>query len=145
MSTHLALPVNPGNSFGFLGLTHADQRNANNGNQLNREPPSPGVAVGNGFIVEGVNNAFMVYDMSGTPLLPVVISTNQLFGLAPEFDRTLDYFGPSPTDMRIFYDAGVNRWFVLQRLIANDAAGQSVASVAGDPGGQPDRRSYRHL
>ncbi len=140
---HLALPVNAGNSSGFLGLTHADQRNANNGNQLNQEPPSPGIAAGNGFIVEGVNNAFMVYNTSGAPLLPVVISSNQLFGLPPQFDRTSEILGPSPTDMRVFYDAGINRWFVVQRIIANDANGnflpqtQEILAVSqtGDPTG----------
>jgi hypothetical protein len=122
LSSRTALPVAPTtNVFGFLGMTHLDMRNANGGNQLNVEPPSQGLAVGNGYIVEGVNNAFQVYDMSGNPLLPAVISTNQLFGLSPALNRTTDVFGAYPTDIHCFYDQGINRWIVVQRVQANDA------------------------
>src|SRR5262245_17000177 len=44
-------------TFGFNGLTHAQQRLANGGNQFSVEPPNPSIAVANGFILEGVNNA----------------------------------------------------------------------------------------
>jgi hypothetical protein len=136
-------PVAGTSSSGFMGLTHLDQRNANKGNQLNVEPPSQGLAVGNGYILEGVNDAIQVYDMSGNPLLPVPISTNQLFGLPPVVDRSTLVFGPNPTDIRAFYDQGINRFFVIQRIQANDGAGSPLpqseeiiaVSQTGDPTG----------
>lgn len=139
-----SFPVSPAlNSSGFLGLTHFDQRQANGGNQFSIEPPSPGIAVANGFVVEGVNNAFQVYTTSGTPVLPKVLSTNELFGLPPAINRTTGVQGVFPTDMRVFYDQTINRWFVLQRAQDNDAAGTALnqshiylaVSQTGDPAG----------
>jgi hypothetical protein len=128
-------------SSGFPGITHFDQRNANGGNQFSVEPPSPGLAVGNGYVVEGVNNAIQVYSTSGTPLLPTVVSTNQLFGVSPAINRSTGANGVFPTDMRVFYDPPVNRWFVLQRVLANDIFGNPLpqsyyllaVSQTGDP------------
>jgi hypothetical protein len=123
-----SLPVTVFNGFGVMGLTHYDQRGANGGNEYSIEPPSPGIAVGNGYILEGVNNAIHIYTTSGTPVLPNVISTNQLFGLAPQINRTTNVRGPNPTDIRVFYDQTLNRWFVLQRALDNDAAGNTLNS-----------------
>ena len=75
-------------SIGFDGLSHADQRLASNGNQLSVEPPNTSIAVGNGYILEGVNNAVMVYDLTGKPALPKVYATNEVFGLAPAIIRS---------------------------------------------------------
>jgi hypothetical protein len=128
---------------GFNGITHAEQRLANRGNQFSVEPPSPGVAVANGFVLEGVNNAIQVYDMSGKALLPVVLATNELFGVAPAIDRTTGANGVFPTDLRVFFDPDINRWFVLQRSQDNDIFGTPLnsshlymaVSQAGDPTG----------
>jgi hypothetical protein len=120
------LAITPGtNAFHFDGITHLEMRSANGGNQFSIEPPSPSLAVGNGWVVEGVNNAFQVYSLSGVPQLPVVISTNQLFGLGLAIDRSVtpNVYGPYPTDMRVFWDPDVRRWFVLQRVAANDRQG----------------------
>jgi hypothetical protein len=130
-------------SSGFPGITHFDQRNANGGNQFSVEPPSNGLAVGNGYVVEGVNNAIQVYSTSGTPLLPAVVSTNQLFGVAPAINRSNGVNGVFPTDIRVFYDPPFNRWFVLQRVLANDTFGNTLpqsyyllaVSQTGDPTG----------
>lgn len=111
-----SLVVTPGSSgFGFLGLTHLDQRNANNGNQFSTEPPNPSIAVANGFVLEGVNNAIQVYNSTGGPLLDKVLSTNELFGVPAAIDRITGANGVFPTDMRVFHDQTLNRWFVLQR------------------------------
>ena len=110
----------------FAGLSHYDQRNANGGNQFSVEPPSEGLAVGNGYIAEGVNNAFQVYNLFGSPLLPVVLTTNQVFGLPPAIDQNSNIYGPFPTDFRVFYDADIRRWFILQRVADNDAFGNVV-------------------
>jgi hypothetical protein len=145
LSTPLALaqglPVIPASAFSFNGLTHADQRLANGGNQFSVEPPSPGIAVANGYILEGVNNAVQVYSTAGVPLLAAAVSSNQLFGLPPAIQRSTGVNGPFPTDMRVFYDPGINRWFVLQRAQDNDASGNLLnsshlyiaVSQTGDP------------
>ncbi len=141
--TMQSLSVSPSSSFGFSGLTHFDQRNANNGNQFSIEPPSQGLAVGNGFVLEGVNNAIQVYSLSGTPQLSKVLSTNQVFGLPAAINRNTGVNGVYPTDIRVFYDPGINRWFILQRAQANDAAGNPLpqsheyiaVSQTGDPTG----------
>src|SRR5437868_1962555 len=105
----------PTGGLGFNGVSHRDQRLANNGNQFNIEPPSPGIAVANGYVLEGVNNAFQVYTTGGAALLPRVLSTNELFGVPAAIDRTTGLYGVYPTDMRVFFDQSINRWFLLQR------------------------------
>jgi hypothetical protein len=117
-----SLEVNPGtSSFGFTGITHYDQRTANGGNQFSVEPPSQGLAVGSGYVVEAVNDAYQVYSESGVPLLPAAISTNQLFGLAPAVTWATGTYGVFLADIRVYYDQYVNRWFVVQRSHDNDA------------------------
>jgi hypothetical protein len=125
----------------FNGLTHADQRNANAGNQFSVEPPNPSIAVGNGFVLEGVNNAVQVYNVAGTPLLPRVLASNELFVVPPAINRTTLAQGVFPTDMRVFYDATMNRFLVLQWAHLKDAFGNLVdqsreyiaVSQSGDP------------
>jgi hypothetical protein len=127
--TMQSLSISPTSaSFGFSALTHLDQRQANRGNQFSVEPPSQGLAVGNGFVVEGVNNAFQVYTLSGAPVLPAVLSTNELFGLPPAIDRATGINYVFPTDIRVFFDHEVNRWFVLQRSQDNDIWGNPLNS-----------------
>jgi len=136
-------PVSPTSSFGFMGITHYDERNAYGGNQFSIEPPSQGLAVANGFVVEGVNNAFQVYNTSGQPQLAAVLSTNQVFGLAPSINRTTNVRGVYPTDVRVFYDQTLNRFFVMQRSQDNDIFGDPLSSShlyiavsqTGDPTG----------
>jgi hypothetical protein len=116
------------NGFSFLGLTHLDQRQADQGNQFSVEPPNQSVAVGNGFILEGVNNAVQVFDTTGVSLLPAVLASNQLFNVAPAIDRNTGINGVFPTDMRVFYDAGISRWIVLQRAQDNDVFGNPLTT-----------------
>ncbi len=116
-------------AFGFNGIDHAQQRTAFGGNQFSVEPPNPSLAVGNGYVLEGVNNAVQVYDaVTGVAVLPAPIASNQLFGLAPAINWTTGINGVFPTDMRVFYDAGTNRWFVLQRALDNDQFGNAINS-----------------
>ena len=71
------VPVVAGNEivsstfFGFLGLTHRDQRLSGTGvytnTQFNIEPPDQGLAVGSGFVVEPVNNVIAVYSAVCVP------------------------------------------------------------------------------
>lgn len=124
-----SLTINPSTTaFGFNGLTHAEQRDANQGNQFSVEPPSPAIAVGNGYILEGVNNAIQVYNMSGAALLPAVLSSNEVFGLPPAINQATGANGPFPTDMRVFFDSTISRWFILQRTQDNDINGAPLAT-----------------
>jgi hypothetical protein len=124
-----SLTVNPSTTaFGFNGLTHAQQRLANQGNQFSVEPPSQAIAVGNGYVLEGVNNAVQVYSTAGAALLPAVLSSNEVFGLAPAINQLTGAQGPFPTDMRVFFDNGMSRWFILQRAQDNDINGTSLPS-----------------
>ena len=129
--------------WGFNALSHYDERNANNGNQFSIEPPNPNIAVGNGYVLEGVNDAVQVYSTAGAPQFPTVLASNQVFGLAPAINRTTGVHGVYLTDMRVYYDPGMNRWMVLQRSQDNDAAGNNLdsshlylaVSQTGDPTG----------
>ena len=116
-----------GTVFGFNGISHYDQRNAAGGNQFSIEPPSPSIAVANGFVLEGVNNAIRIFSTSGTPLVGTIAS-NQLFGLSPAIDRTTNVYGPYLTDMRVYFDQWVGRWFVMQRSQDNDSSGTPLNS-----------------
>ena len=104
-----------------------DQRLANGGNQFSIEPPNPSIAVSNGMILEGVNNAVRIFGSSGAPLIPTITS-NQLFGLAPAIDRTQtpNIYGVYTTDMRVFFDQDISRWFVLQRAQDEDYNGNPL-------------------
>lgn len=115
-------------NIGFNGMTHSDERQANSGNQFSIEPPSPSIAVANGNILEGVNNAVRVYATSGAQLIPAIAS-NQLFGLGPAIDRTQtpNVYGVYTTDMRVFFDQDISRWFVLQRSQDEDSSGNFVS------------------
>lgn len=145
-SAHGAVPAVSiaSSNVGFNGMTHSDQRLANSGNQFSVEPPNPSIAVANGEILEGVNNAVRVFAASGAPLTSTIAS-NQLFGLAPAINRTLtpNVYGVFPTDMRVFFDQDTSRWFVLQRAQDEDASGNLLSgshiylavSQTGDPTG----------
>ena len=122
-----SLPVIPSSAFGFSGLTHLDQVQANSGNQVSLEPPNPSIAVANNIILEGVNNAIRVYTTTGTTLLPT-LSSNELFGVAPSINNNTGVFGVFPTDMRVYFDQDINRWFVLQRSQDNDSSGNPLNS-----------------
>lgn len=128
-STTLPLAfASPAGGFGFNALSHRDQRLAYQGNQFSIEPPSPSIAVGNGYVLEGVNNAVQVYTTAGAPVLPVVLASNQVFGLAPAINWNTGINGVYFTDMRVFFDPDINRWFILQRTQDNDVLGMPLNS-----------------
>jgi hypothetical protein len=91
--------ANP-NASGFNGLDVIDQ-GLQSGFLL--EPPDQGLCVANGFVFEGVNVAFAVYDASSHNLLAGPVFANTFFGLdAAQFT----------SDPRCFFDTQVRRWFV---------------------------------
>jgi hypothetical protein len=114
---------------GFEGLNHYQQRYARGGNQFSVEPPDQGLCVGNGYVVEAVNDVFNVYDTSGQSALPDNTATNIVAGLPRNVDHAVDlnsFFGYAPainrstgvraqfvTDPSCIYDAATQRFFLV--------------------------------
>lgn len=114
--------VIPNSVNGFNGITHRDQRLADGGNQFSLEPPDQGLAAGNGFVVEAVNNAIAVYDQSGN-LLSGPMALNPFFGLPSEIVRSNPpVFGPRLSDPRVYFDKDTNTFFVTEVEIDADPA-----------------------
>ena len=96
----------------FDGLNHRQQRLANGGNQFSIEPPDQGLCVGNGTVMEAVNDVARAYDSSGNPLSGVV-DLNTFFGYKPAVQRTTPpVYGPFVTDPSCFFDVSTQRWFL---------------------------------
>jgi hypothetical protein len=126
---------------GFQGISHLDQRLAANGNQFSTEPPDQALAVGNNFVVEGVNLALAVYTTSGTQL--ALTTFKDFFGLPPAIVRSNPpVYGPFLSDPRAYFDAATGRWFVTILEIDADLAtgallGHSSVLIAVSQTGNP--------
>src|SRR5579859_5870560 len=99
----------PGLLKSFNGLNFRQQRLANGGNQFSVEPPDQGLCVGNGFVLETVNDVLNVYSTSGKSLLGVT-DLNTFYGYPPAINRTTGVFGPSITDPSCYFDQPTQRW-----------------------------------
>jgi hypothetical protein len=121
---------NPTFNFGFEGLNHYQQRYARGGNQFSLEPPDQGMCVGNGYVVEAVNDVLNIYSAAtGTSVLPDNTATNivggfprnvnhavdlnSFYGYAPAINRTTGVRGQFVTDPSCLYDAATQRFFVV--------------------------------
>jgi hypothetical protein len=121
---------NPVFNFGFEGLNHYQQRYTRGGNQFSVEPPDQGICVGNGYVVEAVNDVFNVYSAAtGASVLPDNTTTNivssfprnvnhavdlnSFYGYPPAINRTTGVRGPFVTDPTCLYDAATQRFFVV--------------------------------
>jgi hypothetical protein len=121
---------NPAFKFGFEGLNHYQQRYSRGGNQFSVEPPDQGMCVGNGYVVEAVNDVFNVYSAStGASLLPDntatnivagfprnvnhAIDLNSFYGYAPAINRATGVRGEFVTDPSCLYDAATQRFFLV--------------------------------
>ncbi|HET7477638.1 MAG TPA: hypothetical protein VFJ97_16650 [Dermatophilaceae bacterium] len=94
----------------FEGLNMFDQRFANNGNQFSVEPPDQGLCVGNGYILESVNDVLQVYTADGKPATPVT-DLNTFYGYPAQFNRTTGEQGPFVTDPVCAFDVTTQRFF----------------------------------
>jgi hypothetical protein len=106
-----------GSPFSFLGLTHRDQRLSGSGiytnTQFNVEPPDQGLAVGNGFVVEPVNDVIAVYSATDGSLLSGPEPLNQFFGLKPAIVRSTPLvFGQDISDPRVYFDSDTGHFFL---------------------------------
>ena len=120
---------NPTFNTGFEGLNLYQQRYARGGNQFTVEPPDQGLCVGNGFVVEAINDVFNVYNTSGQSVLPNNTATNIVSGLPRNVDHAVDlnsFLGYAPaidratgvraqfvTDPSCLYDTATQRFFLV--------------------------------
>jgi hypothetical protein len=107
--------ANPSLSASFDGLNFFDQRFANGGNQFSVEPPDQGLCVGNGKVVEVVNDVYQVFDSSGHALINPV-DLNSLYGYAPAITRSgpkAGQEGPDVFDPSCLYDPATGNFFVV--------------------------------
>jgi hypothetical protein len=109
---------------GFDGLNFHDQRYSNGGNQFSVEPPDQGLCVGNGFVMESVNDVLGIYNKAGDELVGPV-DLNTFYGYPAAINRTTGAYGPSITDPSCYYDASTQRWF--QVVLTLDRVGTTSA------------------
>ena len=130
---------NPVYSASFDGLNHYQQRYSNRGNQFSLEPPDQALCVGNGYVVEAVNDVLNVYDQSGASLLPDNTATNivsgfarnvnhavdlnSFYGYAAAVNRTTGALGPEITDPSCLYDAATQRFFLVVLTLDRNSGG----------------------
>ncbi|TMC44646.1 MAG: hypothetical protein E6J25_03655 [Chloroflexi bacterium] len=105
----------------FDGLNHRAQRTANGGNQFSLEPPDQGLCVGNGYVLETVNDVLRVFSTGGAPVTGV-IDLNSFYGYAAQVDRTTGQQGPFVTDPSCYFDADTQRWFHVVLTLDVDAS-----------------------
>ena len=108
-ATSADIAPTPGVALTFKGLNHRDQRTANNGNQFSLEPPDQGLCVGNGYVLETINDVMRVSRTSGTTLLTQDLNT--FYGYPAAFQRQAGPFGPFITDPSCYYDSDSGTWF----------------------------------
>ena len=113
---------------GFEGLNFFQQRYANSGNQFSVEPPDQALCVGNGYVVESVNDVFNVYNAAGKSLLhPNYVSgavdLNSFLGYPAAFDRSTGVVGPEVTDPTCLYDSATHRFFLVVLTLEVDGNG----------------------
>jgi hypothetical protein len=136
---------NPQFQFGFEGLNHYQQRYARGGNQFSVEPPDQGLCVGNGYVVEAVNDVINVFNESGASVLPDntssnivagfprnvnhAVDLNSFYGYAPALNRTTGARGPFVTDPSCLYDAATQRFFVVVLTLEVDPATGGFTTV----------------
>ncbi len=121
---------NPVFNMGFEGLNLYQQRYARGGNQFTVEPPDQALCVGNGYVVEAVNDVINVYSAAtGQSVLPDNTATNivagfprnvnhavdlnSFYGYAPAINRTTGARAQFVTDPSCLYDAATQRFFVV--------------------------------
>jgi hypothetical protein len=130
---------NPTFNFGFEGLNHYQQRYSRGGNQFSVEPPDQGMCVGNGYIVEAVNDVMNVYNTSGTSVLPDNTATNivsgfprnvnhavdlnSFYGYPAAVNRATGALGQFVTDPSCLYDSATQRFFVVVLTIDRTESG----------------------
>ena len=113
----------------FEGLNLLDQRTANGGNQFTVEPPDQANCVGNGQVLEVVNDVLRVFSTGGGAVSPVQ-DLNTFYGYPAQIDRMgTAGQGPFVTDPVCLYEQQLHR-FVLAVLTldVNPATGNFLGT-----------------
>ena len=129
-----AVNTAPNSNFsGFDGLSHYDQAFSGTGvyyrTQFSEEPPDQALAVGNGYVVEAVNNALAVYKTDGT-VAAAPTPIYQFLGLPPEISSNGNFGAVSLSDPRAYYDPVAKRFFVEEWGTTQDSKGNGTGSSA---------------
>ena len=95
------------------GLTHRDQRLANNGNQFSLEPPDQALCVGNGFVLEATNSVLRVRSAATGAAVTGVQDINTFYNYPPAINRTTGVIGPRVIDPVCHYDPDNGRFVVV--------------------------------
>ena len=120
--------VGGGNARGFMGIDLMTQMNAGSGQYKGSgqglEPPDQALCVGNGFVMEGVNLAFRIYNTSGRALTPAILMA-QFFNELPNKSA-----GPTAflSDPKCLYDPTTKRFFATSLEIDMPTYGVSSRS-----------------
>jgi hypothetical protein len=130
---------NPQFNTGFEGLNHYQQRYSRAGNQFSVEPPDQALCVGNGYVLEAVNDVINIFNTSGQSVLPDNTATNivsgfprnvnhavdlnSFYGYAPAINRATGVRAQSVTDPSCLYDAATQRFFVVVLTLETRANG----------------------
>jgi hypothetical protein len=120
---------NPQFNTGFEGLNFYQQRYARGGNQFSVEPPDQALCVGNGYVLEAVNDVLNIYNTAGASVLPDntptnivagfprnvnhAVDLNSFYGYPPAINRSTGIRGQFVTDPTCIYDAATQRFFVV--------------------------------
>jgi hypothetical protein len=113
---------NPSEVQSFNGLSSYDQATAAPGGNFILEPPDQGLCAGNGYVVDGVNDAMSVYSQATGKRIAGPTTLNSFLGFAPQFDGTT--YGPEPTDPSCYYDSDTGRFFfsILTLNVSSDGS-----------------------
>ena len=118
----------------FAGLNHRDQRTANGGNQFSLEPPDQSLCVGNGFVLESVNDVLRVFSAGTGAALTAVKDLNTFYNYPAAIDRSKPAgaarFGPFVTDPVCYFDAPTGKWFHV--ILTLDVVATTGAFTGGN-------------
>ncbi len=134
----------PGALLGFAGLNALDSAVAT---QSVSDPPDQGLAAGNGYVLEAVNDVLAVYEKGSGKLLEGPIDLNSFFGLPPAISvdpvTQQATYGLFLTDPRCYYDWLTKRWFITIAEASVDPqtgvtfTGQSAVLIAVSQSASP--------
>ena len=131
----------------YDGISEYDQRTTAGGNQFTVEPPDQALCVGNGYVVQGVNDAVRIDTTAGKR--GGVMSLNAFFHLPVTIDRTKTppVYGPSTTDPTCVYDSSTKTfYFVILELAltpSGDYTGANSIDIAVTKNPMGSWRIYR--
>ncbi|MFL6238051.1 MAG: hypothetical protein ACJ735_00970 [Actinomycetes bacterium] len=113
---------------------------------FNVEPPDQGLCVGNGKVLEVINDVVRIYSKAGVPVTKAV-SLNKFFGYPEGFDPKTNQYGPFLTDPSCAYDAATKRWYVVElTLDVNPDTGRLTLAnhvdIAVSKGSNPARDGF---